>query len=239
MDDNIRRKAYQMDSDENLFEEIFDEFSGIEPVDIHKYTDDPEVEEVEEGSTDDVIRSRFKSEVEYEDDDELVDDGIIKTGYQTGEVDLNDNEGVEFGNSADSLQDKIRKLERVNEGLKEKGVRRRYVLGDVDAPDNAYVYEDSVGKYFYKVNASVRPSDVPMVFDKYDSWFEIPETERVGATVVLLGKSFPWVVQDADSDDKVDKFLSRVCVDETDDLESEDVFSVEKIEEISDRLLDR
>lgn len=239
MDDNIRRKAYSLDREEDLFDEIFEEFSGVEPVDVQKYGEEYEEEQVEEPTPAEMMKSRFTSDVEYERDDTLVDDGIIKTGYSSEDIDLSDNEGIEFAKGADSIQEKVRMLERVNAKLKQKGVRRRYVLTDADAPERAHVYDDNVGKYFYKINATARPSDVTKVLDGYDSWFEIPKSERVGATVVLLGKSFPWVVQEADSPEKVDNFLERAVVDETDDLETEDVFTVEQVKEVKERLLDR
>lgn len=238
MDDNIRRKAYQIDREEDLFEEIFKDFSGVEPVDVQKYGDDYEEEEVEEPHPTDMMTRQFDSQAEHK-EETLVDDGIIKQGYSSDDIDFSENEGVEFAKGTDSIQEKVRMLEKVNGKLKEKGVRRRYVLSDVDTPERAHVYEDNVGKYFYKINATARPSDVPRVFEKYDSWFEIPEKERVGATVVLLGKSFPWVVQEVESSEQVDKFLERALVNETDDLETEDVFSVKQVEGVKEQLLDR
>lgn len=239
MDDNIRRKAYSLDREENLFDEIFEDFSGVEPVDVQKYGEEYEEEQVEEPSPVEMMKSRFTPEVTHEQDEELVDDGIIKRGYSSEDVDFSDNEGIEFGKGADSVQEKVRMLEKVNAKLKQKGLRRRYVLTDMDAPERAHVYEDNVGKYFYKINATARPSDVTKVLDGYDSWFEIPKSERVGATVVLLCKSFPWVVQEADSLEKVDKFLERAVINETDDLETEDVFTMDQVKEVKERLLNR
>lgn len=236
--DEIRGPAYDQSGDENLFDEIFEEFSGIEPVDVHKYgeeeVDEPEVEEVDPAES---VTKMFHEPV-----DEDLEDGefhhILKRGYGSEDVDFDGNVGVEFSEGADSITDKAEQLEKVNQQLKSQGVRRQYVMSDVDAPDLASVYEDSIGKYFYRINARARPSDITKVMD-IDSRFELSEKGRVLATVVLLGKSFPWVVHDADSPDKVDSFLERALITEVDELEKEDVFSLDEVEAVREVLLNR
>ena len=235
MDDRIRKRAYSSPKHTDVFEEVFEEFEGFET------TDPAEVEfedtQVKESNPDDAIRAGFTEPVpEQEDDFEL---GTIREkAHSHEEIDFQNNEGVEFSEGSDSVIERAQKLQKVNSQLEEQGVRRQYVLSESDAPENAFVHKDSIGDYFYEMPFRVRPSNVTKVVEE-DSWFELSENERVVATVMLLDKSYPWALQDAKSERAVESLLERTLVLETDDLESEDVYSVSMKENLKSLLSDR
>ena len=235
MSDRIRKRAYSAPKHRDMFEEIFEKGVGFD-------TEDPsdieiEYSEVEEPEHSEVVRSQFDESVPEQDDDfELT--SIREKAYRPSEVSFEGNEGVEFGRSTESLTEKAKRLEKVNEQLEEEGIRRRYVMAETDAPDRAFVHEDSIGKYFYETPVSLRPSDVTKVVSE-DSWFNIPENRRTLSTIVLLGKSYPWLVEDSKSDSAVDSLVELTLTSEIDDLESEDVFSKHRIDEVARLLKNR
>lgn len=235
MDDSIRRRAYSSPRHPDVFEEVFDEAEDIEAKDVTSIEYDSV--EVEESEPNEAIRAKFSEPVpDVEDDFEL--GHIREKGMSREEISFEGNEGVEFSQSSDSVVSRAKKLEKVNDQLKGEGIRRRYVLTKSDAPEGAFVHEDSIGKYFYEAPFSLRPSDVSKVVEE-DSWFNLSSEGRVLATVMLLDKSYPWALEDAKSERAVDKLLERVLTLEVDDLESEDVYSMDMKSELVALLSDR
>lgn len=236
MEDSIRRRAYASPQHSDLFEEMYEELSGINAPDVT----DVEVEknDVDEPSPDTVITSRFAENTAKTDSDDFELGRVREKAFSSESVSFEGNEGVDFSEGADTVKQRINRLEQINKRLANEDVRRRYVVSKTDTPDSATVYEDSIAEYFYKMPFSVRPSDVSKVVEQ-DSWFEIPQNERVRSTVVLLDKAYPWVLRDAKSETEVQNFLERALVTEVDELESEDVFSVDMKSELVELLANR
>ena len=237
MDDYIRRRGYSAPKHDEVFDEIFEEFDGVEPVDVGKTEYDEE--QVDESDPATAAIEQFKFDELSEDDDDFSLGRIRAKAYHSEEIDFEDNEGAEFGDNASSLSGKAQKYDDLNQEMKKDGIKRRYVLGEPDAPDIAHVYEDGIGKYYYEINARVRPSDITKVLDDVESRFELSEDGRVYGTVMLLAKAFPWQTIDVSSEDAVNQFLERALITEVEDLESEDVFSVDQVDAVKELLLNR
>lgn len=234
MADRIRQVGYSGTRHPEIFKEMQEEFSPIEVGDPNDT--DVEPQQVEEADDSSFVVERFREDVpEQEDDFEL---GLRERAWKTEEIDMSDNVGMEFAEGTSTLTEKVNQIERVNERLEKRGVNRRYVLGVTDAPDSAHVYEDRVGKYYYEIEEKLRPSDVTSVIEE-ESWFNLSQKGRVLATVLLLSKRYPWVFDDAKSETAADSLLERALITEVDELENEDVFSLEKVQEVKEFLLNR
>lgn len=235
MSDRIRRVGYRGTQYEDIFDEVSKDFAPVEGGDV---TDtEIEYEEVEESET--FVLDKFREEVvKPQDEDEFELGSIRERGWRAEEIDLDSNEGVEFAKGSTDLQTRMEKYSEINQQLDDKGINRRYIVGDVHAPSSAHVFEDSIGKYYYAMDHSLRPSTVTKVVNE-DSWFEIPRERRTKATVLLLGKAYPWHTHEAKTERAVESLLERALITETDELETEDVFSKERVQEVKEVLLDR
>jgi len=236
MEDRIRRTAYSQPQNSEVFEKLFENFSPVKPHDPDTLeVEEPEIEEAE--LSDEFLPNQFKEDiVEPEDNFEL--GRIRERGFVQEGIDFEGNVGVEFAQSSSGLKEKVEMIEGVNQKMEANNIRRRYVLGEVDIPEGAAMYEDGIGKYYYMVDKKLRPSDVPSMV-KEDSWFELDDDGRKFGTILLLSKFYPWVLTDATTEDSISKFLNRVLVSEFDELENEDVFSKDMIEGIGSFLLNR
>ena len=235
MEDSIRKTGYRKPQHEDIFKETFEEFAPVEGQDL----DDLEVEPEQVEDSETFTVDKFREQQIPDSDEDTFDMGRIRErGWKSEEISFEDNDGVEFSQESTSLQEKMEKIETINDKLAQKGINRRYVLGEVDAPKNASVFEDGIGKYFYEVSTNLRPSDVSKVVEE-DSWFELSSDGRKLATIKLLKKNYPWLIHEAKSDTEVDNLLERALVSEVDELETEDVFTMEKIEQIKSLLTNR
>lgn len=236
--DDIRKLAYAALNQSDVIEEVLGEY---EPVSVKSSGPDPEVETIEEPEPSET--ARFLFELQSDIPEETGDVGALgrmrELAYsRKNNVTFDQNDGVAMEDEIAALTEKAKQLATANAGLSERGIKRRYIMAEPEAPPDAHVYEDGVGKYFYKIDSKLRPFDVTDVVEA-DSWFELSDDGRTLASVLLLAKEYPWFTVEDQSREQIESHLYRALVTELDELNDENVYRMERIDKIADALMNR
>jgi len=236
--DDIRKLAYAALDQSDVIKEVLSEY---DPVSVDSSGPDPDIDTVEEPEPSETARFLFELQSEIpEGEDETGTLGRMREiAYsRKNNVTFNQNDGVAMEDEIAALTEKAKQLATANAGLSERGIKRRYIMAEPEAPTDAHVYEDGVGKYFYKTDTKIRPSDVTTVVDA-DSWFALSDDGRTLASVLLLAKEYPWFTVEEQSREQIESHLYRALVTELDELNDENVYRMERIDKIANVLANR
>jgi hypothetical protein len=236
--DDIRKLAYAALDQSDVIKEVLSEY---DPVSVDSSGPDPDIDTVEEPEPSETARFLFELQSEIpEGEDETGTLGRMREiAYsRKNNVTFNQNDGVAMEDEIAALTEKAKQLATANAGLSERGIKRRYIMAEPEAPTDAHVYEDGVGKYFYKTDTKIRPSDVTAVVDA-DSWFALSDDGRTLASVLLLAKEYPWFTVEEQSREQIESHLYRALVTELDELNDENVYRMERIDKIANVLANR
>ena len=216
MRDDIRKAAFLREQDSSIFEKTLKEFEGISV--NTSFDEEVEVEEVE---TNDPIIGKFRQNTQTDQRSEVKtgNEHIRARPFAKDDVEIEESEGWKRSQMLENVRNKIGQISSANESMKEKGVRRRYVLTKSDVPENVPSFEDSLGIYYYKTLDPISPSDA---FEKYseienldpieDTWFDVDVGDRHLVGLLALAKMYPWAVQELEKEDDVRKFLKDALV---------------------------
>lgn len=155
------------------------------------------------------------------------DEDIRRRAFSANETLKDRTEGHEFAEDADSAARSISQIQALNEEFEKQGSDRRYVISPANVPDNAYMYKDDIGEYYFEADTVISPSSVAPL-DKKGAWWSFSEDERVLKTVLELADQYPEQVQHADSVEKAYTFTDRVLKTEDEVVREEDVFSLKQ-----------
>lgn len=145
------------------------------------------------------------------------------------EVDPDPNDTFE---RAEDAKERLQEIEMVNEEMKAYDSPRRYIINRNDAPDDAYVYEDEFGKYYYEAfEDPIRPSHVAK-YAGVEAWPLLNEDEQVLKTVELFNGLSGEPLADADTKEAALSWFKRHAVLPTDDV-GDDVFDLNILERIA------
>lgn len=156
-----------------------------------------------------------------------------KAGYQRGSIpDAVDAEKIARG--AEKATEKMESVSTINGRLQKKGVSRRYVVHESDAPDSVMLKEDDFGKYYFKTQGTLTRKDAVMHSDS-KSWFGLNEDGRYLAVVKMLEERYPHAIRDIEDPDHAESFIRRAVRDKTDTRrEDEDAFSLDDVDEVAE-----
>lgn len=151
--------------------------------------------------------------------------GIRDIAYSKGE-EVNVEVPEELKHQERTKQ-RMAEIEAVNEELKARGNKRRYVENSADAPETAHVFEDNFGKYYYeKVDLEVRPSTLAEYAEVKDVAV-LDEDEAAVKALEFMADMYADPLIDAASKEAAESWLDRHFILASDDAGSDDVFSPE------------
>jgi len=128
---------------------------------------------------------------------------------------------------ADETKERLEEIRMINEELERQDQKRRYVATESDAPDDAHIFEDAFGEYYYKtLSITVRPSDVAEYAGK-NHHGALDKAEKAAQTVELMYALDPAPLFDANTLDAAKNWLERHLVLTDEDPGNNDTFSHE------------
>lgn len=240
-DEYITEAAYSFGNEAEIIKQAREELLEDEvEVESTIGADVPEQESVDVNPESDVT-GQFEQTVSKQEDVQTGSENILDRGYQVDEVNLEDNEGIERIESATSIEQKHSQILEANEQFREKGISRRYVLTESDAPDTAFTFKDALSTYYYEVDKPLTPEDCVEKLDIVDSWFDVNKEDRPAIGILALAEEYPWAFEDfLESDVDKSALLENVFVSELDmTTEKRDVhkeFSKYEMEKMRDML---
>lgn len=218
-DDNeyIKNAAFSLSTEQEIIKQAHEELSEDVEIEseIGKSADEVEVEEED---PDTALTSGFDQHVPEREEVKSGNEHIRERGYEKGEIDMDENDGLERMKSADSLQDKQAQILEANERFRSDNISRRYVMSKADIPKDAIAFKDALSHYYYKIDKPLAPEDCVKMLESYDTWFDVAKTDRPAVGIIALAEKYPWAFEDMRTSEKHDAsvFLDNVFVSELD-----------------------
>lgn len=162
-------------------------------------------------------------------------DDIKATGYEIEDVSESE-EALSQLDDLDQSRQTIRMKERMNNKLMTDGKRKRYPTSRNDLPEDWPVFENEIGKYYYKIDDRLRPSDIDGV-DNMHAWKSQSIQPRAVATTALIKRKYPDLCDELITSDRMDieKAVESMLVTAEEEV-NDDTFACNISEKITDVL---
>lgn len=228
MDDQyIRGRALAVhDEASTIIEQVQKEYDPVQVADPDESFSPAEVDTIDEEVSAEEVTTHDFNGVDVDPFEEDLD-GIKQVGVQIDSVDMENTRGHQLAKTGESLKARLEKIEKLNERMKEIDSRVRFVATKADAPENAYVYDVEGIDYYFKIDDTIRPSDVTEI-NKDDSWWLYDENERVLKTILALADRYPEPLNRVEKVEQAYTFTDRVLKTEDEVLGDEDAFTLKQ-----------